>query len=131
MKNLEAYALMQDLLNVGAAEARLPEDYQRYLCDIPIYHRPDKDRKRLGAMIFTAIWGPVMNLMEKLVNGTIKEDGNAPFIVVWLVRFVVSVIWSTHDNIFAPVFGRGDGLLDNELVTEESQSYLMVPQVPN
>ncbi len=66
-----------------------------------------------------------MSLMEKLVNGTIQKDGNAPFIVVWLVRCVVSVMWSTHDNIFAPMFGRGDGLLDNELGMEESQSSLL------
>lgn len=56
-----------------------------------------------------------MALMEKLVKGTIQKDGYAPLLVVWLVRSVVMVIWSVHDNVFSPIFGRGDGLTENVL----------------
>jgi hypothetical protein len=56
-----------------------------------------------------------MGALEKITNDSIGEDGNAPGIVVWLVRFTMWVIWLVHDWIFAPVFGRGDG--------QEQESY--------
>ncbi len=93
----------------------LPADYRHYLSNIPIYQRPEEGRQKLGAAIFSAIFGPVMTLVEKLVNATIRKDGYAPLVVIWLVRSVVIAIWSVHDNVFLPIFGRGDGLVDGML----------------
>lgn len=53
-----------------------------------------------------------MMLMEKLTNATLQSNGMAPLLVVWLVRGVVALIWFSHDRMFAPVFGGGDGLDD-------------------
>ena len=108
------FATKQDIIKSGAQEIQLPEEYQRYLDNILIYRPPDSGRRRAGAAVFLAMWGPVMRLMEMITKATIRRDGYAPTFVVWLVRFTVVVIWFTHDVFFAPVCGRGDGLDDDQ-----------------
>lgn len=66
-----------------------------------------------------------MSMMEMIVHGTIQKDGNAPLIVTELVRATMAVIWLAHDRLFAPVFGRGDGLDDQKLDEIRSQSFLL------
>ncbi|KAI0508615.1 hypothetical protein F5B22DRAFT_638650 [Xylaria bambusicola] len=98
------------LLTEGANESKLPLEYQGYLSQIPTYRLPDSRWTRLGATIFLSIWSPVMSLMEKLVKGNIREDGNTYLWIVYLVRLVMLFIWLMHDYVFWPMFGRGDGL---------------------
>ena len=57
-----------------------------------------------------------MSLMEKITKVTVQRDGKVPLWVMWLVRSVIVMVWFTHDNIFAPICGRGDGL--NERTSE-------------
>ena len=107
-------ATEQDIIKTGAQEAQLPGEYQRYLDNIFVYRPPDSGRRRAGAAVFLAMWGPVMGLMEKITKATIRRNGYAPSFVVWLVRFTVIVMWFMHDVFFAPVCGRGDGLGDDD-----------------
>jgi hypothetical protein len=66
-----------------------------------------------------------MGLMENITNATMGEDGCSPTWVIWLVRIVVLLIWWTHDFFFAAVFGRGDGLGDNnEVIGTPSKSQI-------
>ncbi|KAF2179234.1 hypothetical protein K469DRAFT_741659 [Zopfia rhizophila CBS 207.26] len=118
-----------NLLTVGAEEAQIPLSYQKYLASIIPYEPPKSRWTKFGAFIFLSIWGPVMGLMEKITKASIGKDGNAPLYVVWLVRITVFIIWAVHDWIFAPIFGRGDGLralerkeqrVDQEKLTEKS-----------
>jgi len=48
--------------------------------------------------------------MERMTKKSIQEDGNAPRWVIMMVRLVMLIMWAVHDLVFAPVFGRGDGL---------------------
>ncbi|KAI6086514.1 hypothetical protein F4821DRAFT_238415 [Hypoxylon rubiginosum] len=99
-----------NLLIEGGKEARLPSQYQQYLSHVPVYEPPNSSWTKLGALIFISIWGPVMSAMEKLTKESIQSDGNAPTWVILLVRWTVFVIWVVHDYLFAPIFGRGDGI---------------------
>ncbi|KAL9084058.1 MAG: hypothetical protein Q9165_008259 [Trypethelium subeluteriae] len=98
-----------DIITTGALEAQMPQDYQRYLEAIGVYQGPHKAKTRIGAAIFLALFGPVMQAMEMLTKSSIKPNGYAPRLVIWLVRWTVVMIWVLHDTIFAPIFGRGDG----------------------
>lgn len=60
------------------------------------------------------IWTPIVTLMEKITKATVNLDGkgNAPSVVILLVRMVVITMWWYHDLIHAPFWGRGDGRED-------------------
>lgn len=97
----------------GAAESGYPDDYQDYLRGLPCYEPPRSGRRRLGARLFLAFWLPVFALMEMITKRAIawKKDnsGEVPWAVVLLVRSVMKVMWSYHDYVHAPIWGRGDG----------------------
>ena len=93
----------------GAREAGLPAAYSRVLEEIEVYVPPEMGRAKVGAAVFLAVWGPVMGLMERITKSTLGDDGDAPLLVVWLVRATVWLVWLTHDFFFAPLCGRGDG----------------------
>jgi hypothetical protein len=66
-----------------------------------------------------------MGLMEKITEATIREDGYAPAFVISLVRFTMYLIWFSHDILFAPVFGYGDGQdQQDELLASEKAPLL-------
>jgi len=96
----------------GALEAGMPQYYQYLLEAIPTYEPPTDRRGKIGAGVFLAFWGPVMGLMERITNATLREDGLAPTYVIVLVRVVMYLIWFCHDMFFAPICGRGDGCTD-------------------
>ncbi|KAI4154653.1 MAG: hypothetical protein LQ340_001540 [Diploschistes diacapsis] len=90
-----ASARYMDICLSGAVEAGLPLAYRRYLASFSAYVPPEEGtRARAGALVFLALWGPVMGAAERLTKRTMREDGYAPF----------------HDWVFGPVFGRGDGV---------------------
>ncbi|PVI02652.1 hypothetical protein DM02DRAFT_701132 [Periconia macrospinosa] len=103
-------ARYMDLLISGGREACLPPDYQQYLLSMSVYEPPKSNWTKLGALVFLTIWGPVMQMLEKLTLKSIGRDGHAQWHVIYLVRFVMCIIWASHDYLFAPLFGRGDGL---------------------
>lgn len=98
------------LLLDGAREAGLSEEYRMYLAKQPTYAPPDRGRALLGATVFLRLFSPVMAALEVLTEITTGEDGRAPQWVISVVRTVVFGLWAVHDLIFAPIFGRGDGL---------------------
>ena len=102
----------QNLIKTGAQEAKLPLEYLDFIDSIPVYHPSTNSFRKTGAMIFVAVWGPVMILLERLVRATVQSNGYAPRSVISLVRLTMKIIWLAHDLVFAPIFGRGDGLDD-------------------
>ena len=120
-----------EIVRTGAAEAGLPPAYQRHLASFPPYIPPQTAFARCGAEIFLATWNPVMGGAEKLTHATMREDGYAPEWVIWLVRLVLSLIWLSHDFVFAPIFGRGDGLaewIEDDGAEEEKRPMLWRPR---
>jgi hypothetical protein len=100
----------QNIVKGGGNEAHLPLEYQRYLSNISVFNPPGSKWSRLGASIFVFLCGPVMLALEKLTTKSIQADGNAQSWVRSLVRWTMYIIWVVHDYLFAPIFGRGDGL---------------------
>jgi len=94
----------------GAKEAKLPAEYQQYLAEAPAYAPPRNWWSKLGAWIFLSFWGPVMAAVERISNANMRADGYTQPWVIWLVRLIMRMIWGTHDWIFMPLFGHGDGL---------------------
>ncbi|KAH8888280.1 hypothetical protein GQ53DRAFT_749209 [Thozetella sp. PMI_491] len=99
-----------NLILEGAQEAGLTSKYQAYLQRRPVYLAPETGRSAVGATVFLRLFGPVMGALERLTKSQIQSDGLAPLWVVLVVRYTVLALWAIHDIIFAPIFGRGDGL---------------------
>lgn len=56
---------------------------------------------------------PVFKMMEILTKVSIAwgshTNGTAPWFVILVVRSLMKLMWSYHDYIHAPIWGRGDG----------------------
>lgn len=80
---------------------------------MPCYERPKTRCRRLGAMLFLAFWMPIFTLMEKITKASIAwendSNGSAPRAVILVVRSIMQLMWWHHDNVHAPIWGRGDG----------------------
>ncbi|KAI1435774.1 hypothetical protein GGR50DRAFT_693845 [Xylaria sp. CBS 124048] len=94
----------------GASEAHLPRDYLDYLASMPVFTPSESPWTRLGATIFVFFGRPIMQAIEKLTNKSIRPDGTATAWAVFIVRLTMYLLWLFHDFLFAPIFGRGDGL---------------------
>ncbi|KAI0411490.1 hypothetical protein F5X98DRAFT_47172 [Xylaria grammica] len=101
-----------ELVCSGAREARVPDAYQDYLEAIPVYHPSESKTARLGASLFRLVWSPIFSALERITKGSLidSDTGNAPFVVVALVRGAVYAMWFHHDYLHAPIWGRGDGM---------------------
>ncbi|KAI1120238.1 hypothetical protein F5Y10DRAFT_283460 [Nemania abortiva] len=103
-----------NLIIDGAAEANYPIQYQQHLRNLVSYQPPIKRYRRIGAAIFLSIWVPVIALMENVTRVSLRikgdKQGRAPDVIIWLVRTIMFIMWWDHDNIHAPIWGRGDGL---------------------
>ncbi|RHZ55538.1 gamma-glutamylcyclotransferase family protein [Aspergillus thermomutatus] len=100
----------------GAREADLPRKYRSYLATLPFYDPPRNGWRRLGAVLFLALWAPIMAAAEKLTGATANWDGkgNCPSWVKKVVRLILLLMWLHHDWLHAPLFGRGDGWDDDD-----------------
>jgi hypothetical protein len=101
-----------NLVRTGASECRLPPHYQDFLARLPVYQPPKDTRRQIGAALFIAVWVPIMALMESITKSSLKRNrsADAPRWVVWMVRAAMYIMWSYHDYVHAPIWGRGDGL---------------------
>lgn len=89
----------------------LPREYRDYLAALPAYEPPERGYRRVGAAIFSAIWVPIMQVMEFVTKKLVGTDGegHSPFYVVALVRLAVWAMWF-HHGLHAVIWGRGDGM---------------------
>lgn len=94
----------------GAQEARLPSAYLEFLSHSPHYVPPASSWGRVGAAIFLTFCSPVWKVLDIMTHKNTGPNGKVPRYIVQIVRGVIFVIWMIHDLIFAPIFGRGDGL---------------------
>lgn len=104
--------MKENLLITGAREAGLPTEYQLYLARLPHYTPPNSGRAKLGAILFLAWARPVWKALDIITHSNTRSDGRVSESIVWLVRSVIFIIWFVHDWLFAPLFGRGDGLIE-------------------
>lgn len=76
-------------------------------------------------MLFQAVWNPILGVLENFVKSMINPlSGEAPLWVVGCFQVMMGVMWLTHDMIYAPLFGRGDGLTSKMPQESDSQQLL-------
>ncbi|KAG6988950.1 ABC transporter aclQ [Physcia stellaris] len=114
-----------DIVESGAQEAQLPCSYRSYLNRIIVFQPSKQKRTLLGAMLFQAMWNPILAVQESFVKFMINpRTGSAPSWVVICFQGTMGAMWLTHDFIFAPAFGRGDGLMSEQQQQSSPQSPL-------
>lgn len=96
-----------DLLQSGAAEHHLPDEYLAYLTGLQPYTITTR-RQRLGRFIFTSLWRPVLIAVFSLNKVFADERGRSP---AWLRRVqnaIFTGIWISYDAVFHRTFGDGE-----------------------
>jgi hypothetical protein len=95
------------LIRNGAAEHDFPPEYRKYLSTIAIY-KIKSWKIEAGRILFLLLWLPVVVLIFGLMTTVKNKKGEMP---EWLRRFqrvTFSSMWSSHDQFFSRIFGRGD-----------------------
>ncbi|OJJ45962.1 hypothetical protein ASPZODRAFT_17392 [Penicilliopsis zonata CBS 506.65] len=100
------------MITSAAEDIPFDEAYHKFLAALRPYTPPQTRKQKAGAAMFWLLWTPIITMMEKTIARTVDLDkgGNAPNWVAVLMRFVVAALWFSHDWVFAPLFGRGDGV---------------------
>lgn len=95
------------LITDGAAECRLPYEYQDYLNDIRPY-TITSNKQRIGQFIFASTWLPFIMLIfatEKLFT---DDHGVAPPWMKVLAGALFQACWASYDTYFKDTFGDGE-----------------------
>ncbi|BFZ56897.1 hypothetical protein PYCC9005_003947 [Savitreella phatthalungensis] len=95
------------LILSGAKQHGFDEKYIAYLRDVQTY-RLQGWWQTFGALIFSAFWLPVVTLLFTLRAKLTDQKGNSPRWLGQLMGIVFSAVWTMHDTVWSPVFGRGD-----------------------
>ncbi|KAL5453656.1 hypothetical protein PMIN07_007881 [Paraphaeosphaeria minitans] len=93
----------------GAKENNLPPQYIQYLESFPRYHKIEGSKRTYGQLVFDAGWRPFLKRLVRLTTWRVDEDGNCPIFIAVLIVWLYQLMWSYHDYVHSPVFGRGDG----------------------
>ncbi|CAM1502581.1 Fc.00g073570.m01.CDS01 [Cosmosporella sp. VM-42] len=102
-------AAKQGLLIIGAAEHNLPHDYQEYLHQLQCFEAPQSLFSRLRAFFFLSFWRPVLRQLVKYMKANVKADGHCEQWIEDLIVRGYGAMWSSHNWMYAPFWGRGDG----------------------
>jgi hypothetical protein len=96
------------LITDGAAEHRLPYEYQDFLHQIRTYH-PTTTKQRLGSFIFLSVWAPILLFMfQGPARIFLRPDGTYPPWFAAFARAVFTGCWGSYDHFFKPMFGDGE-----------------------
>jgi hypothetical protein len=103
----QASARYLKLLTDGAAECKLPYEYQDYLKSLHPF-TVTTQKQRMGLFIFTSIWQPFIILIFALGRVFADEKGILPPWLKWLTAAIFKSVWISYDGFFKPMFGDGE-----------------------
>ncbi|KAI9158165.1 Gamma-glutamyl cyclotransferase gliK [Paramyrothecium foliicola] len=106
----QASARYLKLLNDGAREHELPDDYQRYMSSLQPY-KVTSLRQLIGKFLFLATWGPIFLifiLFSTLAFPRQARGGKLPPWMMVVSTVLFNLIWMSYDNLFKPMFGDGE-----------------------
>jgi hypothetical protein len=103
----QASARYLKLLTDGAAECKLPYEYQDYLKSLHPF-TVTTQKQRIGLFIFTSIWQPFIILIFALGRIFADEKGILPPWLKWLTAAIFKAVWVSYDGFFKPMFGDGE-----------------------
>ncbi len=101
------------LLTDGAAEHRLPAEYQAHLHTLQPY-TITQTRQRVGRLVFIALWYPV--IMALFAGQKLLADarGRSPRWYARVGEAVFTGVWTSYDRVFKRLFGDGERTVDPE-----------------
>lgn len=103
----QASARYLKLITDGAAECRLPYEYQDYLNNIRPY-TITSNKQQMGQFIFLTLWLPFIVLVFSLGAQFADEHGRTPSWLRILSESIFRACWRTYDGFFKPTFGDGE-----------------------
>jgi hypothetical protein len=105
----QASARYLKLLNDGAKEHELPEDYQRYMRSLQPY-KITSLRQMIGRLLFIAFWALpfLLFFLISLAFPTKKNGGKLPPWLTVTSTVLFNLMWMSYDSIFKPLFGDGE-----------------------
>ena len=103
----QASARYLKLITDGADQHALPGEYKDYIHQIRPYTMTTQ-KQRLGALIFSMIWLPLISAIFGL-NGIFgDENGQAPAWLVAITGTMFRGMWTSYDGFFFQLFGDGE-----------------------
>lgn len=101
------------LITDGAAECRLPQEYQDYLHGLRPYTITSR-RQAAGKAIFLATWLPFVMLVFGFAKKIQDKRGRAPWWYAKLTAWMFIAIWMSYDYGFKHIFGDGERTVGEE-----------------
>jgi hypothetical protein len=95
------------LITDGAAECRLPGEYQEYLNNIRTYTITTK-KQEMGKAIFLAIWMPFIMFIFAMGRKLQDKKGRSPWWLAKLSAMIFAGMWTSYDGVFKGTFGDGE-----------------------
>ncbi|KAF2749322.1 hypothetical protein M011DRAFT_493063 [Sporormia fimetaria CBS 119925] len=95
------------LITDGADELALPREYKEYLHGIRPYTITTK-MQEVGKILFTATWMPIVLLIMSLQKSLQDKRGRSPKWLSAITAVMFTIIWTTYDVFWKPVFGDGE-----------------------
>lgn len=95
------------LITDGAAECRLPYEYQDYLNDIRPY-TVTSNKQRLGQFVFLSTWLPFIMTIFAMQKAFSDDQGVAPTWLKVLAGAIFQACWASYDSYFKDIFGDGE-----------------------
>jgi len=116
----QASARYLKLITDGAAECRLPYEYQDYLNNIRPY-TITSNKQQMGQFIFLTLWLPFIVLVFSLGAQFADEHGRTPPWLRILSESIFRACWRTYDGFFKPTFGDGERTVPAEDQDDQHQ----------
>ena len=107
----QASARYLKLINDGAVEHALPEEYMAYLRELRPY-TITTNRQKIGAFIFTMIWFPIIKFVFGLEHKFGDKEGRSPRWLVELTGAMFRGVWISYDWLFRPLYGDGERTIE-------------------
>lgn len=109
----QASARYLKLITDGAAERKLPHEYQDYLKSLHPYTMTTQ-KQRLGQFVFSMLWVPIILFIFSLNRQFQDEKGIAPAWLRLLTAGVFRAVWGSYDYFFKTLFGDGERTTDEK-----------------
>ena len=107
------------LITDGAAECRLPYEYQDYLNSLQPY-TITTNQQRLGQFVFLSIWMPFIVFIFAMQRAFSDNEGVAPEWLRTLAAALFQACWASYDGYFKDTFGDGERTTSRGDVDDEN-----------
>ncbi|GAB7343967.1 hypothetical protein MBLNU457_1907t1 [Dothideomycetes sp. NU457] len=109
----QASARYLKLITDGAAERKLPYEYQDYLHSLQPYTITTQ-KQHLGQFVFGMLWVPIIMFIFSLNRQFQDDKGIAPAWLRLLTAGVFRAVWGSYDYFFRALFGDGERTTDEK-----------------